>query len=243
MNREGEKMSKFTLVTSCNGKQGKTILAIEIAKILAMKHKVLFVDMSKSTKSAASYLGNDENIIYDFVDLMSGMCSGEEATIKYQDDTYSFDLIPAPRLKNKTFKDSKMFEKFFMIFSKSYDYIIIDGIDLYQDDVYYDYDGLDKIVFITESKTEDLKKIDSCIQKIGKENIENLLTVINKFSKTEMLKGRMYNQKELEEMMRINIIGDMGFNSDYESIEVMNNQTGQILKDFKAIAAKIVEKL
>ncbi|MBV1756338.1 MAG: AAA family ATPase [Dethiosulfatibacter sp.] len=236
-------MSKFTLVTSCNGKQGKTILAIEIARKLATKHKVLFVDMSKSSKSAAAYLGNDENIIYDFVDLMTGMCSVEEATIKPHNDKHLFDLIPAPRLRNKIIRDSKMFEKFFLMFSKSYDYVIIDGIDLYLDDVYYDYDGLDKIIFITEGKVEDLRKINTCIQKIGKENIENLLTVINKYSKTEMLKGRMYNQKELDEMMQINIIGELGYNSNYESIEVMNDQTDQVLKNFEEIAVKIVEKL
>ncbi|MDP3386142.1 MAG: AAA family ATPase [Eubacteriales bacterium] len=236
-------MSKFILITSCNGKQGKTILALELAKKLAVKHKVLFVDMSKSSKSAASYLRNDENIIYDFVDLMSGVCSVEEATIKPHKDNHLFDLIPAPRLRNKTVRDSRLFEKFFMMFSKSYDYVIVDGIDLYQDDIYYDYDGLDKIVFITEGKIEDLKKINKCIQKIGKENTDNLLTVINKYSKTEMLKGRMYNQKELDEMMKINIIGEMGFNSAYESIEVMNDQTDQILKDFKEIAGNIVEKM
>lgn len=236
-------MSKFILITSCNGKQGKTILAIELAKKVALTHKVLFVDISKSSKSAASYLGIDENIIYDFVDLMSGVCSVEEATIKTNNDNYLFDLIPAPRMRSKTIRDSKMFEKFFMVFSKSYDYVIIDGIDLFQDDIYYDYDGLDRIVFITEAKTEDLKKINVCIQKTGKENVEKVLSVINKYSKTEMLKGRMYNQKELDEMMQINIIGELGFNSDYESIEVMNDQTDVILKGFKEIAAKIVEKL
>jgi septum formation inhibitor-activating ATPase MinD len=128
-----------------------------------------------------------------------------------------------------------------MIFSKSYDYVIIEGIDLFQDDIYYDYDGLDRIVFITEGKTEDLKKIDVCIQKIGKENVEKVLSVINKYSKSEMIKGRMYNLKELDEMMQINIIGELGFNSDYESIEVMNDKTDVILKGFKDIAAKIAE--
>jgi septum site-determining protein MinD len=234
-------MSKFILITSCKEKQGKTILAIELAKKIAKTHKVLFVDISKSTKSAASYLGIDENIIYDFVDLMSGVCSVEEATIKTNNDNYLFDLIPAPRMRSKFVRDSKIFEKFFMIFSKSYDYVIIEGIDLFQDDIYYDYDGLDRIVFITEGKTEDLKKIDVCIQKIGKENVEKVLSVINKYSKSEMIKGRMYNLKELDEMMQINIIGELGFNSDYESIEVMNDKTDVILKGFKDIAAKIAE--
>ena len=236
-------MSKFILLASCNSKQGKTLLAIEIAKKLAVKHKVLFVDMSKSSKSAAAYLGVDENIIYDFVDLISGICSVEEATIKPSNSNHLFDLIPAPRLRNKAVRDSKIFEKFFMMFSKSYDYVMVDGIDLFQDDIFYDYEGLDKIVFITEGKIEDLKKINACIQKLGKENIENVLTVINKYSKTEMLKGRMYNQKELGEMMKLDIIGEMGFNSEYESIEAMSDQTERILKDFKDIAVKVVEKL
>lgn len=234
-------MSKFILITSCKEKQGKTLLAIELAKKIAKTHKVLFVDISKSSKSAASYLGIDENIIYDFVDLMSGVCSVEEATIKTNNDNYLFDLIPAPRMRSKFVRDSKMFEKFFMIFSKSYDYVIIEGIDLFQDNVYYDYDGLDRIVFITEGKTEDLKKIDVCIQKIGKENAEKVLSIINKYSKTEMIKGRMYNLKELDEMMQINIIGELGFNSGYESIEVMNDQSDVILRGFKDLAAKIAE--
>lgn len=236
-------MSKFILLASCNSKQGKTILAIEIAKKLAVKNKVLFVDMSKSSKPAASYFGIDENIIYDFVDLISGMCSVEEATIKPNNSNHLFDLIPAPRLRNKEVRDPKLFEKFFMMFSKSYDYIMVDGIDLFQDDIFYDYEGLDKIVFITEGKIEDLKKINACIQKLGKENIENVLTVINKYSKTEMLKGRMYNQKELREMMKLDIIGEMGFNSEYELIEAMSDQTERVLKDFKDIAAKVVERL
>ena len=237
-------MNKLILLASCEQKQGKTILGFELAKKLGEKHKVQYVDIARSEKSLAMYLGIESNVVYDFVDVMEGTCQVEEATIPVEiNGVRAFDLVPSPRLKSKTYRSSELIEKIALIFGKSYDYTIIDGIHLYQDENYFDYNSVHRILFLTEAKTEDLKKIDGCIQKIGKEKLEHVIMVLNKYVKADVQKGLMYRQKELEEMLKIRIRGTISRENTLDNVDRIEEISETSIKEYRDAVSVIMNHL
>jgi septum site-determining protein MinD len=221
-------MSKFIFITSCEEKQGKTILALELAKQLAENKSVLFIDISKSSNNSSVYMGYQENIIYDYVDLIDELCSLEEAVISAEWEGRFFDFIPSPRIETKESENLKIFGKLFMLANGKYDYIIIDGFSLYNNNKFLDYSVLDKIILMTESRIEDLKKVSACLNILGKENLANVSYIINKHQKSLSEKGTMFTSEEMQEMISIKMLGCIALNEEY---------------DIKIIAEKIIEKL
>lgn len=236
-------MSKFILVTSYEEKQGKTVLSLELAKKLSGKGSVVYVDISGSTENAAVYLGCDINIIYDYIDFVDDVCSLEEGIISTQLEDSTFDFIPTPRLETKTTSENKIFGKLFMILNGKYDYIIIDGKSIRDENDLMDYSILDRIILITESNIEDFGKINTCLNIIGKENVGNILYIINKYSKRDGKRGIKFKPSEMEDMINLKMADCIEFNPEYQKVDSGYMENKYLLKNIETAAVKILERL
>lgn len=236
-------MSKFILVTSCEEQQGKTVLSLELAKKLAKNKSLVYVDISGSTKNASVYLGYDMNIIYDYVDLVDDTCSLDEGKISAEVEGSFFDMIPTPRLETKKAECNKIFGKLFMILNDKYDYVIIDGRSIRDEKDIMDYGVLDRILLITESKVEDIGRMNTCLNIIGKENAGNILYLVNKYIKKEGKKGTMFTPKELEDMINLKNVGHIEFDLNYQKVGNGYVENKNLLTGIESSADRIIEKL
>ncbi|SHJ58555.1 Septum formation inhibitor-activating ATPase MinD [Dethiosulfatibacter aminovorans DSM 17477] len=236
-------MSKFLLVTSCEEQQGKTVLSLELAKKLAKNNSVVYVDISGSTKNASVYLGYDMNIIYDYVDLVDDTCSLDEGKISAEVEGSVFDMIPTPRLETKKAEGNKIFGKLFMILNDKYDYVIIDGSSIRDEKDIMDYSVLDRILLITESRIEDIGRMNTCLNIIGKENAGNILYLVNKYMKKEGKKGTMFTPKELEDMINLKSVGHIEFDLNYQKVGNSYVENKNLLTGIESTADRIIEKL
>jgi septum formation inhibitor-activating ATPase MinD len=220
-------MDRFIMITSCEEKQGKTTLCFEVSKFLSKDKKVLLIDLSKSIDYSSLQLECLENTIFDYVDLVDDACTLEEAVVSVVIEEAKFDFIPSPRIDNKLSNSSKIFGKLFMLVSNKYDYVIIDGYALYNSKRFLDYGILDKIILISESKIEDLNKLKTCLNLLGKESFSNVRCIINNYHKKLKKKGLLFSPIEMQEMVNVKILEDISYS------------TGS---DVKKIASKLIEQ-
>ncbi len=234
-------MNQLVLMMSCDKNQGKTLMAITLANVLSRESKVLLIDVTTSKKTIASYLGVEEQIVYDVGDMMLGTCQMDSAIMEVRIGEVVVDFIPAPRMRTKIYNRAELIEKLSILPAQKYDFIIIDGIELCSTDYYYDYTSINYLIMMIESKIEDLKKINIATQKIGKEALENTYFVLSRYHKTLYQKGQLLSGKEIEEMMNISIIGQIDEEKRFESIDRYTELPKEILEPFLNMANQFSE--
>jgi len=183
------------------------------------------------------------NIIYDYVDMVDDTCTLDESKISADVEGSVFDMIPTPRLETKKSEEKKLFGKLFMILNDKYDYIIIDGGSISNENDIMDYNVLDRIILITESRIEDFGRINTCLNIIGKENAGNILYLVNKYVKKEGKRGSMFTPKELEDMINLKTVGAVEYKEEYQKIGSGYIENKNLLTEIEVAADKIIEKL
>lgn len=121
-----EKTQKIMAITSANPGSGKTFVALNLAKVLAIKdQRVLLIDLDLRRGSLSRYLGKPKTGITDYI---VGKASADQIIIRGIDGEKDFDAIavgavppnPAELLASKRLQELIEREK------DNYDYILLD---------------------------------------------------------------------------------------------------------------------
>ena len=76
-------MGKVYAITSGKGGTGKTMFAVNMAAMLAMRgYSVVLLDMDMGLRNIDLYLGLENRVVYNLMDVMSGVCRIRQALIK-----------------------------------------------------------------------------------------------------------------------------------------------------------------
>ena len=120
-------MGKVISIVSGKGGTGKTMFAANFGATLAMRgKKVLILDMDNGLRSMDLYLGLENHVVFNIMDVLSGMCSIHQAVVKDRrfDDLYL--LAAAPTRDERDITGLHMEILLEKIINK-YDYIIVDA--------------------------------------------------------------------------------------------------------------------
>lgn len=122
-----EKNIKTILITSAAAHEGKTTVALELSKCLAMANKkVLFVDADLRMSVAASRHTNARGVV-GLSQVLSGQANAEDAI--YQTQLENLDIVLAgPFPPNPVdLLDGDTFKEFVASVREQYDFVIIDS--------------------------------------------------------------------------------------------------------------------
>ncbi|MEG0157252.1 MAG: AAA family ATPase, partial [Anaerovoracaceae bacterium] len=76
-------MGKVIVVASGKGGTGKTLFTANMGALLAMGgKKVVLLDMDLGLRNLDLYLGLESKVVYNVMDVLSGMCRIKQALIK-----------------------------------------------------------------------------------------------------------------------------------------------------------------
>src|SRR5665648_464477 len=76
-------MNKVILVASGKGGTGKTFFVSNVGAVLAERgNRVLLIDMNMGLRNLDISLGLENKVIYDIVDVVTGVCKIKQAIIK-----------------------------------------------------------------------------------------------------------------------------------------------------------------
>ena len=118
-------MAKIIVVTSGKGGVGKTTTSAAIATGLALKGlKTVVIDFDVGLRNLDIVMGCERRVVYDFVNVINGEASLNQALIKDKriEDLY---ILPASQTRDKDALTHEGVERVLDKLSETFDYIVV----------------------------------------------------------------------------------------------------------------------
>ncbi|MBR5246066.1 MAG: P-loop NTPase [Clostridia bacterium] len=237
-------MAKIFTVVSGKGGVGKSTFCVNTALSLGEKgHKVLLIDGDIALRSLDLLLNLEENLVYDWSDIICNRCDKTAAILPYNDKVH---LLPAP-LEMPDNLNSDSFKELIDVFAPDYDFIFIDspaGVGELQQ--IYALVSNQCIVVATPDNVSARSAYvaGNLLVKSGVKE-ENLRLVINRFNEKAIKKGNFLNIDEIIDITYLRLLGIVPEEPKlmYSSVSKKGLPTRSEAKlAFKNIAGRILGK-
>lgn len=214
-------MGKVVLVSSGKGGTGKTMFTVNMGAMLAEKGcSVMLLDMDMGLRNMDLYLGMENRVVYNIMDVMSGICRINKAMIKVSGLESLYFMAASPRRDDRDITPLHM-EVLCNKLKRYFDYIIIDcpaGInDLFD----VAMAAADKAVVVTEPEVASLRDADVTERYLMEQGMEDIYIVVNKVRADLMRTGMVPNLSEITDMFKGQIAGII---QDDDNIHISTNK-------------------
>lgn len=214
-------MGKVVLVSSGKGGTGKTMFAVNMGAMLAEKGcNVMLLDMDMGLRNMDLYLGMENKVVYNIMDVMSGICRINKAMIKVDGFDSMYFMAASPRRDDRDITPLHM-EVLCNKLKRFFDYIIIDcpaGInDLFD----VAMAAADKAVVVTEPEVASLRDADVTERELSDKGVKEIYIVVNKVRADLMRTGMVPNLAEITDMFKGQIAGII---QDDDNIHISTNK-------------------
>lgn len=214
-------MGKVILVSSGKGGTGKTMFSVNLGATLA-KHgsRVMLLDMDMGLRNMDIYLGMENKVVYNIMDVISGICRIKKAMLKVDGFETLYFMAASPRRDDRDMTPLHM-EVLCNKLKKYFDYIIVDcpaGIGELFDIARA---AADKTVIVTEPEVASLRDADTTERYLKEQGMDNIYIVINKVKIELMQAGFVPTLSEIMEMFKSPVAGLIQYD---ENIHISTNK-------------------
>ena len=163
-------MGKVLLVASGKGGTGKTMFSVNMGATLAQRgYNVLLIDMDMGLRNMDLYLGMENRVVYNIMDVISGICRISKAIIRVDGFSSLYFMAAAPRLDERDITPLHMAILCAKL-KEVFDYIIIDCPVGIGEMLEVSLEAADRAVLVTEpeyaasrdAEMTDLATVASC---------------------------------------------------------------------------------
>ncbi|MDI9819275.1 MULTISPECIES: septum site-determining protein MinD [unclassified Legionella] len=208
-------MAKIIVITSGKGGVGKTTTSAAISSGLAMRgHKTVVVDFDIGLRNLDIIMGCERRVVYDFVNVINGEASLNQALIKDKrlSDLY---ILPASQTRDKDSLTLAGVEKILNELANEFEYIICDspaGIETGALMAMYFADHAIVVTNPEVSSVRDSDRILGILASKTKRAVENQTPVIEhllltRYDPERVEKGEMLSVNDVKEILAIPLIG------------------------------------
>ena len=184
-------MGKVLLVASGKGGTGKTMFSVNMGAALAQRgYNVLLIDMDMGLRNMDLYLGMENSVVYNIMDVLSGICRISKAIIRVDGFSSLYFMAAAPRLDERditplhmTILCAKLREVF--------DYIIIDCPAGIGEMLEVSLEAADKSVIVTEPEFAASRDADMTERFLRDKGMDDICVVLNRVNVELMNEGYM----------------------------------------------------
>ncbi|MBQ3184573.1 MAG: septum site-determining protein MinD [Firmicutes bacterium] len=239
-------MGKVILVSSGKGGTGKTMFSVNLGAILAQQgNRVMLLDMDMGLRNMDIYLGMENKVIYNIMDVISGVCRIKKAMMRVDGFQDLYFMAASPRRDDRDMTPLHM-EVLCNKLRKYFDYIIIDcpaGIgDLFD----VSMAAADKTVIVTEPEVASLRDADPTERYLREKGMENMCVVVNKVKVELMQAGLVPGMSEIMNMFKSPVAGLIQYDenihiSTNKGIPIVCKSGTYIERNFLDIANRIVQ--
>lgn len=214
-------MGKVILVSSGKGGTGKTMFTVNMGAMLAEKGcSVMLLDMDLGLRNMDLYLGMENRVVYNIMDVMSGICRINKAMIKVNGFDSLYFMAASPRRDDRDITPLHM-EVLCNKLKRYFDYIIIDcpaGIgDLFDVAIA----PADKAVIVTEPEVAALRDADVTERYLTEKGMDDVYIVVNKVRADLMRAGMIPDLGEISDMFSGKVVGII---QDDDNIHISTNK-------------------
>lgn len=238
-------MGKVILVSSGKGGTGKTMFSVNLGAILAQQgNRVMLLDMDMGLRNMDIYLGMENKVIYNIMDVISGVCRIKKAMMRVDGFQDLYFMAASPRRDDRDMTPLHM-EVLCNKLRKYFDYIIIDcpaGIgDLFD----VSMAAADKTVIVTEPEVASLRDADTTERYLREKGMDNMCVVVNKVKVELMQAGLVPGMSEIMNMFKSPVAGLIQYDenihiSTNKGIPIVCKSGTYIERNFLDIANRIV---
>ncbi len=239
-------MGKVILVSSGKGGTGKTMFSVNLGAILAQQgNRVMLLDMDMGLRNMDIYLGMENKVIYNIMDVISGVCRIKKAMMHVDGFHGLYFMAASPRRDDRDVTPLHM-EVLCNKLRKYFDYIIIDcpaGIgDLFD----VSMAAADRTVIVTEPEVASLRDADTTERYLREQGMDNMCIVVNKVKVELMQAGLVPGMSEIMNMFKSPVAGLIQYDenihiSTNKGIPIVCKRGTYIERNFLDIANRIVQ--
>ena len=239
-------MGKFILVSSGKGGTGKTMFTVNMGAVLARSgSRVMLLDMDMGLRNMDIYLGMENKVVYNIIDVLSGICRIKKAMIKVDGFSTLYFMAASPRKDERDLTPLHM-EVLCSKLKKFFDYIIIDcpaGIgDMFDAAAI----TADKAVIVTEPEVASLRDADAADRYLREKKVHDISIVVNKVKVDLMKAGFVPDISQIIEMFKTPVAGLIQYD---ENIHISTNlgipivcKEGTYIDDnFRQIVSRVIQ--
>lgn len=240
-------MGEVILVASGKGGTGKTMFSVNMGAILSKYgYRVMLIDMDMGLRNMDLYLGMEDRVIYNLMDVLTGMCRINKAMIKVAGFESLYFMAASPRKEDRDITQLHM-KVLCDKLKKIFDYIIIDCPAGTGEMLDVSMAPADKAVIVTEPEIAAVRDADITERYIIDGGINDTRIVLNKVNVDLMNKGLLPDVNVVAEIFNGPLVGVI---QDDDNIRISTNKGIPIVikrgtyieKNFKGIVSRIVSR-
>jgi septum site-determining protein MinD len=233
-------MSQVILIASGKGGTGKTFFASNLGALLAMKGKqVVLIDMDMGLRNLDLYLGLENRVVYNVMDVISGVCKIKQALVRDKrfDELYLMAASPVRDLRDITPLHMQVLcEKL----AEDFDYIIIDAPAGIGEGLEVSAAPADTAVIITEADNASIRDADVLDKLLAEIGVPNRFCVLNKVNAELMAIGAIPGVLSIAKELRVEIAGIIQYDTN---IIIANNRGIPIVVKHDSYIAENINKI
>lgn len=208
-------MAKIIVVTSGKGGVGKTTTSAAFSSGLAMQgHKTVVIDFDIGLRNLDIIMGCERRVVYDFINVINGEASLNQALIKDKRIPNLF-ILPASQTRDKDALTLNGVEKVLSDLAKEFDFIVCDspaGIETGAHMAMYFADHAIVVTNPEVSSVRDSDRILGILASKTKRAVENTTPVqehllLTRYDPERVEKGEMLSVDDVKEILAIPLIG------------------------------------
>ncbi len=236
-------MAKILVITSGKGGVGKTTSSAALGAGLALRgHKTVIIDFDIGLRNLDLVMGCERRVVYDFVNVINGDASLNQALIKDKrlDNLY---ILAASQTRDKDALTLEGVGKVIEELSKTFEYIICDSPAGIEKGAYLAMYYADEAIVVTNPEVSSVRDSDRMLGLLASKSRraeqgeppikEHLL--LARYNAERVTKGEMLGVDDVEEILAIRLLGVIP-----ESISVLkaSNQGVPVILDDQSDAGQ-----
>jgi septum site-determining protein MinD len=239
-------MSHVILIASGKGGTGKTFFASNLGALLAMKgKKVVLIDMDMGLRNLDLYLGLENRVVYNVMDVISGVCKIKQALVRDKrfDELYLMAASPMRDLRDITPLHMQVLcEKL----KDDFDYIIIDAPAGIGEGLEVSAAPADTAVIITEPDNASVRDADILDKLLAEIGVAKRFCVLNKVNAELMAMGAVPGVLSVAKELRVEIAGIIQYDTNIiiannRGIPIVVKQDSYIAQNMNKIVERVLD--
>ena len=200
-------MGKLILISSGKGGVGKSTITSNLGAIFGERGlKVALVDMNIGLRNLDIYMGLENRVIFDTVDVMDGVVPLKRAMIKDR-RFQALYLLSTTQKKEKFKADKAAISKLYKQLKASFDIVLIDGPAGVNDELLLAATDAELSVVVTTPEHVSLRDADMVEQTLRNNGLRDRVYVVNKVNKNFFSKGILPTVEVITSIMKIPLVG------------------------------------
>lgn len=227
-------MGQVIVITSGKGGVGKTTTCANLGTALALLgNKVVLIDADIGLRNLDVVMGLENRIVYDLVDVTSGICRLKQALIKDKRFNDTLFLLPAAQTKDKTAVSPEQMADLCQRLKEQFDYVLIDSPAGIEQGFQNAIAGADRALIVTTPEISAVRDADRIIGLLEAAEKNSPELIINRLRSSMVRKGDMMDIDDMIDILAIQLLGVV---PEDDQIVVSSNKGEPVVlnPDFKA---------